>query len=77
MIVIKAMIKWVSVSSMDNCTGPTKRYFYKKKNENTESLVNQYGCTSRTQEKKHVVRVQLSEIKTNNNVLCNLTHTCQ
>lgn len=51
MIVIKAMIKWVSVSSMDNCTGPTNRYFYKKKNENTESLVNQYGCTSRTQEK--------------------------
>lgn len=76
MIVIKAMIKWFSVSSMDNCTGPTNRYFYKK-NENTGSLVNQYGCTSRTQEKKHVVRVQLSEIKTNKNVLFNLTHTCQ
>lgn len=77
MIVIKAMIKWFSVSSMDNCTGPTNGYFYKKKIENTGSLVNQYGCTSRTQEKKHVVRVQLSEIKTNNNVLFNLTHTCQ
>lgn len=51
MIVIKAMIKWFSVSSMDNCTGPTNGYFYKKKIENTGSLVNQYGCTSRTQEK--------------------------
>lgn len=31
MIVIKVMIKWVLVFSMDNCIGLINCYFYKKK----------------------------------------------